>query len=155
MSDLFDEGRRAGLERRIDEWLSTAHSQHPNVVAAQRATDEPGRWMVRLRGEAKEFTTIWLRLGQRTLRYETYVMPSPEENVTETFESVLRRNERLVGAHYALGAENALFLVGELVLSALDDRELDRIIGTLFATVEAQFVDLVRLGFASRFSSSQ
>lgn len=155
MSDLFDEGRRAGLERRIDEWLSTAHSQHPNVVAAQRASDEPGRWMVRLRGEAKEFTTIWLRLGQRTLRYETYVMPFPEENVTETFESVLRRNERLVGAHYALGAENALFLVGELVLSALDDRELDRIIGTLFATVEAQFVDLVRLGFASRFSSSQ
>jgi hypothetical protein len=155
VSDLFDEGRRAGLERRIDEWLSTAHSQHPNVVAAQRATDEPGRWMVRLRGEAKEFTTIWLRLGQRTLRYETYVMPFPEENVTETFESVLRRNERLVGAHYALGAENALFLVGELVLSALDDRELDRIIGTLFATVEAQFVDLVRLGFASRFSSSQ
>lgn len=155
MSDLFDEGRRAGLERRIDEWLSTAHSQHPNVVAAQRATDEPGRWMVRLRGEAKEFTTIWLRLGQRTLRYETYVMPFPEENVTETFESVLRRNERLVGAHYALGAENALFLVGELVLAALDDRELDRIIGTLFATVEAQFVDLVRLGFASRFSASQ
>lgn len=155
MSDLFDEGRRAGLERRIDEWLSTVHSQHPNIVAAQRATDEPGRWMVRLRGEAKEFTTIWLRLGQRTLRYETYVMPFPEENVTETFESVLRRNERLVGAHYALGAENALFLVGELVLSALDDRELDRIIGTLFATVEAQFVDLVRLGFASRFSSSQ
>ena len=155
MSDLFDEGRRAGLERRIDEWLSTAHSQHPNVVAAQRAMDEPGRWMVRLRGEAKEFTTIWLRLGQRTLRYETYVMPFPEENVTETFESVLRRNERLVGAHYALGAENALFLVGELVLSALDDRELDRIIGTLFATVEAQFVDLVRLGFASRFSASQ
>jgi electron transfer flavoprotein alpha/beta subunit len=155
MSDLFDEGRRAGLERRIDEWLSTVHSQHPNVVAAQRATDEPGRWMVRLRGEAKEFTTIWLRLGQRTLRYETYVMPFPEENVTETFESVLRRNERLVGAHYALGAENALFLVGELVLAALDDRELDRIIGTLFATVEAQFVDLVRLGFASRFSSSQ
>ena len=155
MSDLFDEGRRAGLERRIDEWLSTAHSQHPNVVAAQRATDEPGRWMVRLRGEAKEFTTIWLRLGQRTLRYETYVMPFPGENVTETFESVLRRNERLVGAHYALGAENALFLVGELVLAALDDRELDRIIGTLFATVEAQFVDLVRLGFASRFSSSQ
>ena len=155
MSDLFDEGRRAGLERRIDEWLSTVHSQHPNVVAAQRATDEPGRWMVRLRGEAKEFTTIWLRLGQRTLRYETYVMPFPEENVTETFESVLRRNERLVGAHYALGAENALFLVGELVLAALDDRELDRIIGTLFATVEAQFVDLVRLGFASRFSASQ
>ena len=143
------------LERRIDEWLATVHTQHPNAVAAQRASDEPGRWMVRLRGDVKEFTTIWLRLGQRTLRYETYVMPYPEENSNELFELLLRRNERLVGAHYALGAENAIFLTGELVLSSVDEHELDRIIGTLYATVEAQFDDLVRLGFASRFSSSQ
>jgi hypothetical protein len=155
MSDLFDEGRRAAMQRRIDEWLSTVHTQHPSVVSAERATDDPDRWLVRLRGEAKEFTTIWMRLGQRTLKYETYVMPYPEENFAEVFETLLRRNERLVGAHYALGAENAVFLVGELVLSAVEDRELDRIIGTLFATVEAQFPDLLRLGFASRFSSSQ
>lgn len=155
MSEIYDEGQRAMLERRIDEWLATVHTQHPNAVAAQRASDEPGRWMVRLRGDVKEFTTIWLRLGQRTLRYETYVMPYPEENSNELFELLLRRNERLVGAHYALGAENAIFLTGELVLSSVDEHELDRIIGTLYATVEAQFNDLVRLGFASRFSSSQ
>ena len=155
MSEIYDEGQRATLERRIDEWLATVHTQHPNAVAAQRASDEPGRWMVRLRGDVKEFTTIWLRLGQRTLRYETYVMPYPEENSNELFELLLRRNERLVGAHYALGAENAIFLTGELVLSSVDEHELDRIIGTLYATVEAQFDDLVRLGFASRFSSSQ
>jgi len=155
MSEIYDEGQRAMLERRIDEWLATVHTQHPNAVAAQRASDEPGRWMVRLRGDVKEFTTIWLRLGQRTLRYETYVMPYPEENSNELFELLLRRNERLVGAHYALGAENAIFLTGELVLSSVDEHELDRIIGTLYATVEAQFDDLVRLGFASRFSSSQ
>ncbi len=155
MSDLFDDASRVGLERRIDEWLATVHSQHPNAVAAQRSTEESDRWMVRLRGEAKEFTTIWLRLGQRTLRYETYVMPYPEENVNEVFELLLRRNERLVGAHYSLGAESAVFLNGELVLAAVDERELDRIIGTLYATVEAQFTDLVRLGFASRFTHSQ
>lgn len=155
MSDLFDESQRATLERRIDEWLATVHNQHPNTVAAGRASEEPDRWMVRLRGEAKEFTTVWLRLGQRTLRYETYVMPYPEENAAEVFESLLRRNERLVGAHYALGAENAVFLTGELVLSAVVELELDRIIGTLYATVEAHFDELVRRGFASRFMSSQ
>lgn len=155
MSDLFDDASRVGLERRIDEWLATVHAQHPNAVAAQRSNDESGRWMVRLRGEAKEFTTIWLRLGQRTLRYETYVMPYPEENVNEVFELLLRRNERLVGAHYSIGAESAVFLNGELVLSAVDERELDRIIGTLFATVETHFSDLLRLGFASRFTHSQ
>ena len=155
MSDLFDDASRVSLERRIDEWLATVHSQHPNAVAAQRSTEESDRWMVRLRGEAKEFTTIWLRLGQRTLRYETYVMPYPEENADEVFELLLRRNERLVGAHYSLGAESAVFLNGELVLAAVDERELDRIIGTLYAIVEAQFSDLVRLGFASRFTHSQ
>jgi hypothetical protein len=155
MSDLFDDASRVSLERRIDEWLATVHSQHPNAVAAQRSAEESDRWMVRLRGEAKEFTTIWLRLGQRTLRYETYVMPYPEENADEVFELLLRRNERLVGAHYSLGAESAVFLNGELVLAAVDERELDRIIGTLYAIVEAQFSDLVRLGFASRFTHSQ
>ena len=125
MSDLLDDGRRVALERRIDEWLGTVRAQHPNVVFAERATNEQGRWMVRLRGDAKEFTTIWLSLGQRTLRYETYVMQFPDENVGAVFELLLRRNERLVGAHYALGAENAVFLVGELVLPALDERELD------------------------------
>jgi hypothetical protein len=154
MSDLFDEGRRAGLERRIDEWLGTVHTQHPNVVSAQRAEGDELRWMVRLRGDAKEFTTVWLRLGQRTLQYETYVMPYPEENAPVLFEQLLRRNERLVGAHYALGAENAVFLTGELVLRAVDERELDRIIGTLYATVEAHFGELIRLGFASRFTTS-
>jgi hypothetical protein len=155
MTDLFDDGRRVALERRIDEWLGTVRTQHANVVLAERAADEQGRWMVRLRGEAKEFTTVWLSLGQRTLRYETYVMPFPDENVESVFELLLRRNEKMVGAHYALGAENAVFLVGELVLSALDERELDRIIGTLYATVEAHFVDLLKIGFASRFSASQ
>ena len=73
----------------------------------------------------------------------------------EVFELLLRRNERLVGAHYALGAESAVFLTGELVLSAVVEPELDRIIGTLYATVEAQYNELVRRGFASRFSSAQ
>ena len=155
MSDLFDESRRATLERRIDEWLATVHHQHPNAVAAVKSPDDDHRWMVRLRGETKEFTTIWLQLGQRTLRYETYVMPYPDENVGEVLELLLRRNERLVGAHYALGAENAIFLMGELLLSTVNDEELDRVIGTLFATVEAQFGGLVQRAFASRFADDK
>ena len=57
---------------------------------------------------------MWLTLGQRTLRYETYVMPAPEENAAELYEHLLRRNERLVGAHFSIGIEDAVFLRGEL-----------------------------------------
>jgi len=155
MSDLFDDSQRATLERRIDEWLATVHHQHPNTVAAFKSPDDDRRWMVRLRGEAKEFSTIWLQLGQRTLRYETYVMPYPDENVGEVLDALLRRNERLVGAHYALGAENAVYLMGELLLSTVSDDELDRVIGTLYATVESHFTGLVQRAFASRFGVAQ
>jgi hypothetical protein len=41
------------------------------------------------------------------------------------------------------------------VLTAVVEVELDRIIGTLFATVEAHFDELVRLGFASRFLTAE
>ena len=87
--------------------------------------------------------------------YETYVMPYPEENVGEVLDALLRRNERLVGAHYALGAENAVYLMGELLLSTVSDDELDRVIGTLFATVEAHFTGFVQRAFASRFGVAQ
>ena len=80
-----------------------------------------------MRGEEKDFTTVWLTLGQRTLRYETYVMPAPEENHGELYEHLLRRNEQLVGAHFSIGVEDAVFLRGELPLAVLDEDELDRV----------------------------
>ena len=78
------------------------------------------RWYVRMRGEEKDITTVWLTLGQRTLRYETYVMPAPEENQAELYEHLLRRNDKLVGAHFSIGLEDAVFLRGELPLGAPD-----------------------------------
>jgi hypothetical protein len=99
-------------------------------------------------GEEKDFTTIWLTLGQRTLRYETYVMPAPEQNAELLYETVLRRNEKLVGVHFSIGLEDAIYLRGEIGLSALNEIELDRIIGTLYATVEQLFWPLLEIGYA-------
>jgi hypothetical protein len=46
-----------------------------------------------------------------------------------------------------------VFLRGELPVGALGEAELDRILGTLYATVEQCFRALLRIGFASRFRS--
>jgi hypothetical protein len=80
-------------------------------------------------------------------------MPAPEEHHAELYEQVLRRNTRLVGAHFAIGVEDALFLRGELPLTSLCEAELDRIIGSLYAYVEQSFPALIRLGFARRFAA--
>lgn len=152
MSDLFDDSTLARLERNIDEWLANLRGSNTAIVAIDRAEGDEIRWYVRMCGEEKEFTTIWLTLGQRTLRYETYVMPAPEENAEHLYESVLRRNEKLVGAHFSIGAEDALFLRGELPLALVCEAELDRIVGTIYDIVEKAFPSLIRIGFASRFA---
>jgi hypothetical protein len=152
VSDLFDDAALARIERQIDEWLSHAKTNNELILAVDRSTDQEVRWYVRMSGQEKEFTTVWLTLGQRTLRFETYVMPAPEENAQVLYESLLRRNEKLVGAHFSIGQEDAVFLRGEIPLAALNEQELDRLIGTLYSTVEQSFGALIRIGFASRFT---
>ena len=152
MSDLFDDASLARIERQIDEWLSRAKANNDLILAIDRSTEQEIRWYVRMSGEEKEFTTVWLTLGQRTLRFETYVMPAPEENAQVLYETLLRRNEKLVGAHFSIGQEDAVFLRGEIPLAALNEQELDRLIGTLYSTVEQSFGSLIRIGFASRFT---
>ena len=153
MSELHAESALARFEADISAWLADFAADNPVVEAIDRG-EEAGeaRWYVRMAGEEKDHITIWLTLGQRTLRYEAYVMPAPEENAAEVYEMALRRNERLVGAHFAIGVEDAIFLRGELPLAALDEDELDRIVGSVYAYVEQCFRGLLRLGFASRFA---
>ena len=156
MTDLHVGDRLGDLRRRIDGWLDQAADGNALIAAVDRGTSddttfgEP-RWYVRMIGEEKDFTTVWLTLGQRMLRYETYVMPAPEENEAAVMEFVLRRNHQLVGAHFSVGAEDALFLRGELPDTAVTADELDRVLGTLYTTVEANFRPLLRLAFANRF----
>ncbi len=157
MTDIHLGERFDGLHTRIDGWLDEFATDNPMIAAVDRGTADdtpfgPPRWYVRMVGDEKDFTTVWFTLGQRTLRYETYVMPAPEEHVAEVMELLLRRNDELVGAHFSVGAENAIYLRGDMPDVAVTADELDRVLGTLFTTVEAMFKPLLRLGFASRFS---
>lgn len=155
MTDIFAESALADFERRIDAWLADFAAEYPIVAAVDRGERSEGggderRWFVRMRGESKDVTTIWLTLGQRTLRYETYVMPAPVANAAELYEFMLRRNEQLVGVQFSIGVEDAMFLRGALPLSALGGEELDRILGTMYATVERHFPAMIAIGFAGR-----
>ncbi len=152
MSELFGSADLDLLEINITTWLKSISERFDEIVSVDQGEPGEHRWYVRMRGEEKEFTTVWFHLGQRTLKYETYVMPAPEENAQELYENVLRRNESLVGAHFSIGIEDAIFLRGELPIRLIDEQELDRIIGTLYAYVEQIFPSIIRIGFASRFN---
>lgn len=142
----------AALEARIDAWLAAEMDANPALEAVERSDDDLIRWFVRLRGEEKDVWTAWWTLGQRTLAFETYLMPAPEENHAEVYEHLLRRNRKLTGLHLEIGDEDAVFLRGSLPVAAVTDAELDRILGSMWAAVELIFRPAMRLGFASRFT---
>lgn len=140
------------LDARISSWLATQLAENPVVAAVDRDVESgERRWFVRVLGEQKDVFTIWFTLRQRTLHYETYVMPAPEEGHAAFFEHLLRRNLKLYGAAFAIGEEDAVFLVGQLANSAVDEDELDRVLGSLYQWVEQFFRPALRIGFASRF----
>ncbi|MDQ6697702.1 MAG: YbjN domain-containing protein [Actinomycetota bacterium] len=139
------------FEQVIDTWLAAELAENPTVAAVDRGEPGQRRWYVRLRGEQKDTFTIWFTLRQRTLYYETYVMPAPEENHELFYEHLLQRNLKLFAASFAIGEEHAVFLIGQLPVTAIDTDELDRILGSLYAYVEQFFRPALRIGFASRF----
>ncbi len=140
----------AAVEATLVAWLAEQLADSPLVAAVDHDPVER-RWYVRIHGEDKDVYTVWFTLGQRTLQYETYFMPAPEEQQAECYVHLLRRNAGLYGLAFSVGAEDAVFLSGQLANDAIDSDQLDRILGTIYATVEQCFRPALRIGFASKF----
>ena len=144
------------LEARVDAWFRREAEVNPMIDAVERGERAERRWYVRVLGDQKDTFTLWFTLGQRTLRYETYVMPAPEENPADFYRHLLVRNLGLRDWAFAIGEESAVFLTGAVGVEALADEEaldaeLDRVLGSGWATVEQCFRPALRIGFASKF----
>ena len=75
----------------------------------------------------------------------------PEERQGELYEHLLRRNSKLRGMTFAIGVEDAVFLIGEIPVERISDDELDRHFGSVYTYVEQCFRPAMRIGYASRF----
>ena len=131
--------------------LVAAHLEGP--VAAedyiQTVEYDPGlrRWYVRFGCDARDATTIYFDLHDRTLRYEVYFLPDPPANHLELYRYLLRRNHTMYGARFSIGPDGDLYLVGRVALEHLTVEELDRIIGVLYELVDTWFQQIVGIAF--------
>ncbi len=144
--------RLSKLTEIIAGWLANQLSSKTLVQSVEH-NEEERRWFVRIAGEEKDNSMVLLTLGQRTLHFETYFMPSPEENIQEVFHYLLRKNAKLYGISFGIGSEDAVYLSGQISSEAINDDTLDWVIGTIYSTVEECFKPSLQLGFASRFKS--
>jgi hypothetical protein len=134
----------------IRSWAEKTQLDNELVLAVDQLPMDR-RWFIRLAGEEKQVTTIWFHLRERTLHFETQFMPSPEENREQLFEYLLRLNNKLFGVRFSIGDEEAVYLMGQLPWSAVDEEELDRIVGSAYAYTEQWFRPAMRIGYASKF----
>ncbi len=148
------------VDARITAWITSELVPCDGFLAVDRplSGELPApirRWYIRMRGESKSFITIWLTLNQRTLSFESYMLPAPEENHAEFFEYLLARNSDICGAAFAVGAESAIYLVGSIPLQTVWGHylhpELDRIIGSIWTYTEQSFTAALHIGWRSRF----
>jgi hypothetical protein len=143
------------LESRIDVWLQAQARENPAIAAVERGPADERRWYVRVHGDEKDVWTAWFTLGQRTLRFETYLLPAPQQNQAGFYEHLLRRNRGLTGMALEIGEEDAIFLAGSVPVTEVDPGVLDRILGSMYAYVELIFPSALRIGFATRLKAAK
>jgi len=142
----------AEVAARIDGWIERELSPQGSfgLVAAEHQDVTDGtaahRWYLRFKGDEKDFITVWLTLRQRTLHHEAQFMPAPDEHPAEVFAYLMRRNAELYGMAFALGPEDAVYLVGRVPATLVDDDELDRIAGSSIVYVDDHFPTAMTLG---------
>ena len=150
-ADTAERDRIVGL---VEAWAATVADENPIVTSVER-DPEIDRWYVRVRGEEKLVTTVWMTVREQTLHYETYFMPAPDENVAACFEYLLRANLRFYGMRFAIGVEDAVYLVGQMPFSTLAavsaHDELDRVLGSAYAYSEECFRTAMSIGYASTY----
>ncbi len=117
------------------------------------AGEHEGRLGVRMAQRARDFTTVWFDVGDRTVAVEAYVLPAPTGDVAEVYRQCLRRNERAWRVRFALDRHGDVFLLGRVALAALSADELDAVLGEIYEAVEVAFRGLARAGFARREKS--
>lgn len=126
------------------EWLADAES------AVEWAGAHESKWGIRLRQEAREATTIWFSIGDRTVGYEAYLLPKPRYRSEEVYRQCLARNHRSWPASISVDDRGDLIIRGRIPLSDLSRRRLDEAVGAVFELVELSFRSLARAGFVPR-----
>ena len=142
----------AKAREQLVRWFDTLAENAVVDEVVEDVESDIERWFVRVLGDSKDVYSVWFSMGQRTLAYETYVMPAPDENEAAFYEMLLRRNDRLALVNFTIGDEEAIFLKGRTDLEQVDEEMLDRILGAFYEAIERCFLPALRIGFATRFS---
>lgn len=137
---------REVLEERIRLWLEDPAS------SVEYSEDVEGRIALRMRQRARDATTVWFEIGERSLKFEAYLMPAPP-SPEEVHRQALARNMTSWRVFFAVDNEGALVLRGRLPAERVTLTELDYVLGEIYEFIEVAFRPMIRAGFPGREKS--
>jgi putative sensory transduction regulator len=106
-------------------------------------------YVVTLPGTHKLKTVCNLIVGEHALRIEAFVMRQPDEHREELWAWLLRRNARMYGVAFSIDAAGDVYLTGRVPLNALDEDELDTLLGSVLTYADESFDTMLEIGFGS------
>ncbi|MGE3285267.1 MAG: YbjN domain-containing protein [Pseudonocardia sp.] len=119
------------------------------ALEVDHARREPGQFLVTLPGTKRLQTHCWLVAREHAVFVQAFVCRRPDEEHEAVHRFLLQRNARLYGVHYALDRIGDIHLVGRIARHAVDQDELDRVLGQVLEAADGDFNTLLELGFAS------
>jgi hypothetical protein len=90
-----------------------------------------------------------LVIGDHSLSINAFVIRKVDENHQKVFEYLLRKNAGMYSIAFALNELGDIYLVGRLPLDAVNEQEIDRILGAVLQYADSSFNPLLELGFSS------
>jgi hypothetical protein len=106
-------------------------------------------YVVTLPGTHKLKTVVNLIVGEHALRVEAFVMRQPDENREQLWAWLLRHNARMYGVSFSIDAAGDVYLTGRVALKALDEDELDRLLGAVLTYADENFDTMLEIGFGA------
>src|SRR5256714_10132380 len=91
----------------------------------------------------------WLVLGEHSLGVEAFFCRRPDETHEAFYRSLLERNGRMYGVHFALDEMGDVYLTGRLPLSSVSADDIDRLLGCVLTYSDENFDTALELGFGS------
>ena len=105
-------------------------------------------FLVSLPGTTKLATHCALIVGDHTLSVNAFVIRKPDENPGDVHAWCMLKNASMYGIAFATNELGDTYLVGRLPLGAVNELELDRLLGSVLQYADNAFNPLLELGFA-------
>lgn len=132
----------------LESWVADTDSD------AEWTGVHEGKVGLRIAQRARDYTTIWFDVGQRTVGIEAFLLPAPPHNRVAVYEYCLNRNRSSWPTYIARDRQGDLYVMARHPVAVLDAKAIEDLVGAVYETVELAFPTLLQIGFSGREKSS-